>query len=237
MRQLSAIGYLVWAFATACYADADSDAVKNADDFLASLKIFELPEGKEAVAKTSWSANLDALPVLLEQEKLFDGMFPTDAHGVNGYKRLIQAKVQSEGNTQLTEKYLLVSYSDQQTGKWKVWSIRKIGGIDVEYEINAARAHLGDTRYAPDQVNYRHYAYWLGLGGKILAAKQALETALAMDKLGPAQGFSQERCQSELAAIQSICGGADVSALPNAQVRSDQQPKTSTTNPQFVTLT
>jgi hypothetical protein len=53
MRQLSAIGYLVWAFATACYADADSDAVKNADDFLASLKIFELPEGKEAVAKTS----------------------------------------------------------------------------------------------------------------------------------------------------------------------------------------
>src|SRR5439155_27113870 len=103
--------------------------------------------------------NLEQLPVLLEQEKLFDGVFPTDVAGIDGYRRLIQTKVQSEGNMQLTEKYLLVSYRDQQTGKWKVWGFRKISGIDVEYEIDAARTRLGDCTNSYNQVNYRSICY------------------------------------------------------------------------------
>src|SRR2546430_11698476 len=38
-----------------------------------------------------------------------------------------------------------------------------------------SRTRLGDTTYSPDQVNYRSYAYWLGLGGRIVAARQALD--------------------------------------------------------------
>ena len=182
------------------------DAAKNADAFLAALKILELPEGKQAEADTSWLVNMEQLPVLLEQEKLSDSVFPTDVAGVDGYRRLIQAKVQSEGDTQLTEKYLIVSYRDQRTGKWKVWGFRKISGIDVEYEINAARTNLSDTAYVSAQGNYWRYAYWLELGGRILAARQALETALATDRRSHDQYFQQEHCQNELTAIQAICG-------------------------------
>ena len=56
-------------------------------------------------------------------------MLPTDAPGVTGYKRLIQAKVQSEGAVALAEKYLLVSYKDMRTGRWKVWEMRKSAAL------------------------------------------------------------------------------------------------------------
>lgn len=200
------ISVFILTLATVCYAETNKDAVKNADEFLAALKVLELPEGKQAISAASWSVNMDKLPVLLEQEKLFDAIFQTDAPGIKGYKRLIQAKVQSKGGMQLSEKYLLVSYRGKQTGRWRVWEMREISGIDVDHEIDAAKTSLGDTKYVPDQVNYRNYGYWLALGGKILAAKQALETALAMDKRNHGQYFPQERCQNEVTTLQSICG-------------------------------
>jgi hypothetical protein len=200
------ISLLVVAASGVSAAEIEKDAGANADEFLAALKIYELAEGKQAAKAAAWPVNLREIPVLLEQEKLFEGMLPRDAAEVTGYKRLIQAKVQSKDGTPLTEKYLLVSYRDKQASRWRVWEMRKISGIDVEHEIQAAKNGLGDTKYVPDQVNYRNYAYWLALGGRVLAAKQALETALAMDKRSHAQYFPQERCQDELTAIQSICG-------------------------------
>jgi len=198
------IGLFILACAIACRADADKDAAKTADNFLAALKIFELPEGKQAVAESSWSANLDKLPVLLEEEKLFEGMLSTDVPGVVGYKRLIQARVQSQGGLPLTEKYLLVSYKDQQMGKWKIWEFRKISGTDVEHEIDAAKQEIGHSESLKDQFTYRNYAYWLALGGRLLAAKEALETALAIDRPHPEEYFDEQNCQAQINAIKLI---------------------------------
>ncbi len=198
LRSLS--GLLILAFATVCRADTNKDAAKNADDFLAALKIFELPEGKQAVAESSWTANLDELPVLLEQEKLFEGMFATDAPGIIGYKRLLRATVQSKGGAQLTEKYLLVSYEDRQSGRWKVWAFIKIGGIDVDHEIEAAKEAL------KAHSNYRNYAFWLAVGGKLLAAKQALTMAPGTSYQGGKGAYYHQQDLDEIAAIQLICG-------------------------------
>ena len=180
--------------------DVKSAAVKSADDFLAALKIFELSEGKRAIAETAWPSYLDELPVLLENEKLFDGMFPTDAPGVLGYKRLVQAKVQSEGGAQLTQKYLLVSYSDKESGRWRVWAFIKIAGIDVDHEIQAAREAL------KEYANYRNYAFWLGIGGRLLAAKQTLASVPPTTYAGDGGAYYKRQDMDTVAAIESICG-------------------------------
>jgi|ERR1700730_10336330 len=194
------IGCLLEALATACSADTDPDAVKNADAFLGALKIFELAEGKQAVAETSWPGYMDQLPTLLNAEKLFDGMFATDAPGIVGYKRLIQAKVQSQEGGELTEKYLLISYRDKQSGKWRVWAFIKIAGIDVDHEIEAAKEAL------KQHANYRNYAFWLGIGGRLLTAKQALALVSPTTYSGDQGAYYKQQDLNILAAIESICG-------------------------------
>jgi hypothetical protein len=187
--------------ATACIADTDPDAVRNADAFLTALKIFELAEGKQAVAETSWPGYMDQLPVLLNAEKLFDGMFATDAPGIVGYKRLLQAKVQSQEEGELTEKYLLISYREKQSGKWRVWAFIKIAGIDVDHEIESAKEAL--KQYA----NYRNYAFWLGIGGRLLTAKQALLLVSPGTYSGDRGAYFKQQDSNVLAAIDSVCGG------------------------------
>jgi hypothetical protein len=202
------ISLLALLCATACRGETDKDASKNADEFLAALKIFEIPEGKEAARAAAWAVAIEELPVLVEQEKLFEGMFATDAPGISGYKRLIQAKVQSQGDSPLTEKYLLVSYKDSQSSKWKVWKLARITKESVEDNAAAYKSYLDGTKtpYMEAQYNYRHYGYWLCIGGKLLAGKQALQSALEVDRRKPEKGFPRDECQNEIALIQAICG-------------------------------
>ena len=171
--------------------EMDNDASKNADEFLAALKIFEIPEGKEAAIATAWPVAIEDLPVLAEQHELFEGMFATDAPGVLGYKRLLQASVQSQSGSPLTEKYLLVSYRPSQNGKWKVWKLARITKESVEDNIAGYQNGIQGTesRYMPIQYYYRHYGYWLCIAGKLRAGKQALETALQLDQRAPEDGF------------------------------------------------
>jgi hypothetical protein len=194
------LGCLLRDLTRAYSAETDSDAVKNADAFLSALKIMELAEGKQAVAETSWPGYMDQLPVLLNANKLFDGMFATDAAGIIGYKRLVQAKIQSQEGGELTEKYLLISYRDKQSGRWRVWAFVKIAGIDVDHEIEAAREAL------KEYANYRNYAFWLGIGGRLLAAKQALGLVSPTTYSGDRGASYKQEDLNIVAAIESMCG-------------------------------
>lgn len=207
---LHILSVIISVSAAVCHAETDKNAVKNADDFLAALKIFEIPEGKLALTEATWRIIIIGnLPVLVEHKTLFEGQFETDARGVSGYKRLIQAQIQSKGGLQLTEKYLLVSYKDKLTSKWKVWAFVKVSSISVENEIEAAKNRIGlKSGNLGDQFHYMGYGEWLVTGGKPVVAKQALETALAIVKSDPNKlnEIMAQRCQNNLNIIKAICG-------------------------------
>jgi hypothetical protein len=136
----------------------EADAVKNADSLLAALKIADIPEGRQAISAASWRP-LFSIPVVLDYTTLYQGMFETDVSGVQGYKRLLEFKVQSKARTVLTARYILISYKDRKSNTWKVFDVRDISGTTVE---NAIEAYRQSGKPSP---------YWLTLGGKLQEAK------------------------------------------------------------------
>ena len=128
-----------------CFAQANPEAAKNADAYLSALKIAEIPEGVQAAKQAAWK--IDKLPVLQDYTKLYEGVFDTDVPNIKGYKRLVQAKIQSEGRTPLETKYILISYPDHKTLQWRVYDFRELKATSIEHEVEAAKRNLGDTKY------------------------------------------------------------------------------------------
>ncbi len=187
-----------------CCAQIDSNAVKNADAYLAAVKIAEIPEGVQAAKQAAW--RIDKLPVLQDYTTLYEGMFDTDVSNIKGYKRLVQAKIQSEAGNLLETKYILISYQDKKSGNWLVYEFRELKGTSVEYELGAAKRDLGETNeYIKDQFNYRRYAYWLILDGKLQEARQASEKAIAINHAQPDKNFDDE-CSENIRIIKAIIG-------------------------------
>jgi flagellar biosynthesis GTPase FlhF len=180
----------------------DDEARKTAEAFLAAVKIAEVPEGLQAARDAAW--HIGNLPVLLEYTTLFEGMFDTDIAGIRGYKRLLETKIQSKGGVPLTAKYILISYKDRTSGKWKVFDFRELEATSAEEEAAAAKRDLGDTKYIKDQFNYRNYAYWLILSGRLREAGQAIHTSIAINNRSPDPNFSQRDCDETLSTIQRI---------------------------------
>lgn len=189
-----------------CLAQADADAAKTADTYLAGVRIAEILEGRQAIRDAAW--RVIKLPVLLDYTTLYEGMFETDIPGVKGYKRLLQVKVQSKAGMPLTKKYILISYKDRSLGKWKVYEFRELEATSIEHEVEAAKRDLGNTKYVKDQFNYRRYSYWLVLVGKLQEAKNALQVASDLNKRQPDSSFDEDQWKENMRIIERIMGGA-----------------------------
>jgi len=184
--------------------NADPQASKDSDRFLQALKIADLPEGKQILSKTAWK--LERLPVLMNHETLFEGMFDSDISGLCGYKRLLQVSLQSKAGTELKKKYILISYKDHISGTWKVLSFRE--SADIEFEYNAAKKRKDEIKSGQRdelQFNYRRYAFWASLGGKLQEALDAYLKAAELNRANPSF-LSQENFDEDVGLMQRIIG-------------------------------
>ena len=186
-----------------CYAQVDSNAVKNADDFLAAVKIADIPEGIQAVKQSAWS--VDKLPVLQDYTKLYDGTFDTDVPNIKGFKRLVQAKVQSQSRAIIDTRYILISYQDHKSGQWRVYGFTELKDTTVESELSFFSQQLGNTQFVPAQFNYWHFAYWLGLSGKLKASQLASEKAITLNTDHPSPIFPSW-CNDNVRIVKAIIG-------------------------------
>ena len=184
--------------------NADPQASKDSDRFLQGLKIADLLEGKQILSKTAWK--LEKLPVLMNHETAFEGMFDSDISGLRGYKRLLQVSLQSKAGTELKKKYILISYKDHTSGTWKVLSFRE--SADVEFEYNAAKKRKDEIKSGQRdelQFNYRRYAFWASLGGKLQEALDAYLKAAELNRANPSF-LSQESFDEDVGIMQRIIG-------------------------------
>ncbi len=135
---------------------------------------------------------------------MFEGMFATDIPQIQGYKRLLELKAVSKARTPLIERYILISYKDKKSQKWKVFGFST--ATDVEYWVQATAKRLGDTRFLPDQYNYRLYGYHLLIAGRINHAKEAFQKASQLNKQNPDPRSQQSDFDIFLEIISSITG-------------------------------
>jgi hypothetical protein len=174
----------------------------TADRFLAAVALAASPEGKRALAETSWAA--EPPPALVGSKLLLEAMFDTDVPGVRGYKRLLQVTLRSKGGTHLSSRYLLVAYQDGPSGPWRVLGFGE--AKDFQAELKAAREGLGDTRYHKDQLNYRRYGQWAALAGSLQAALEAHRKAADLNRSDPDPTTPQQSFDESVAVLARIAG-------------------------------
>lgn len=188
------------------FSQVDSSASRTADKYLNAIKIIELPEGKKMLSETEWEKPaFNEYPVFTEVSTLFEGMFSTDVAGIQGYKRLIQMKAVSKAGTPLLKRYLLICYKEKKSERWKVIGFNT-STEDIEYWIKDSANELGDTRFGPDQHNYRRYGYELLRAGRINQAKEAFQKACDLNRGNPDPRFHQSDFDVFLEIIRNIVG-------------------------------
>jgi hypothetical protein len=183
----------------------DADARASADKFISAMKIAsEVPEARQTVRQLSW-VDIHAME-LIGETTIYEGMFDTDIQGIKGYKRLIEARLRSQGSTEASARYVLLAYKDRTSGIWKVFEIRDLKGSSSNNEVEAAAKGLDDTSYGgKKQRNYRRYAYWLAFDGKVGMAKQAYDKAIALNNADPDPNWGKFET-GRFQALQAITG-------------------------------
>lgn len=187
------------------FAEGDKKSVSEyaktaADRYLQGIKIADLPEGKQILNETAWV--LDEIPVLIDYTTIYEGMFETDIVGLKGFIRTLQVKLQSKAGMELSKRYIMVVYKDISSGKWKVFDFRE--SADLEYEMNAAKNTIGDTKHIKDQYNYRRYAYWAVLAGRLRIAREAYKKAAELHRSNPDLRTSQGEFDRNIELIDRI---------------------------------
>lgn len=169
--------------------------------FLQGIKIAELPEGRQMLADTQWiigaadrGENFYSRPDYTQVNSIFAALFDTDVPTVKGYKELFDMNAQTQAGTTANVKFLVISFKDATTGKWKVLSslnnLSSASDIDIDRQVAYFKDHLTDTKYDSPRENYSVYGKWLLLDGRVAEARTAFTTAkTAPDTPNDPSGF------------------------------------------------
>jgi len=165
------------------YAKDNIKADQVVKEFLGAVVILDLKEGKDKLRQHSWGY-MNSFPDIVGYTKLFGSTFKTDSKGIEGYKQLLRVKVLSKAGTELVKKYIVICYKEKKTNLWKVFEMRT-SVDDLNYEVEAAKKNLGNTRFVKNQYNYNRYGYWLMMTGRIVEARDSFTKAIEIDKKDP----------------------------------------------------
>ncbi len=183
--------------------ETDLDLAKKvADKFILGVQSASLPEGKAMLKDTSFP-DID-MPVLLDQKTVIEAMFDTDIPQVQGFRRLLQVKVQSKAGTELSKQYILIAYKEISSSTWKVWEFREAGDALANAAYFKDIIDRKDYKYTNRSVELMHWAYWLILGGKLAEARQAYADYKESSKTDDVKGAFQTKYGGSIAKFETI---------------------------------
>ena len=154
--------------------ESDLDIAKKvADKFILGVQSSTIPEGKAILQETAFPGI--EFPVLIEQKTIMETMFETDIPQFQGFRRLMQVKVQSKAGTELSKQFVIVAYKQTGTVNWKVWEFREASDALANMAYFKDILDRKDYKYTNRSSELTHYAFWAVLAGKLTDAKQAYD--------------------------------------------------------------
>lgn len=161
---------------TSAQVKFDEDPKNLVEEFLKTLKIIDIPEGK-LKAKTLTFDNIKEFPSIVSFQILYSDYFKTDIENIDGYKSLVNI---SNGN--VDRKYILIAYKLINSKVWKVFEFRETVDIDYETESVSKDIDLNNSEPPRKQYKYRNFAYWLIMRGEINKARNVLDESIKIAK-------------------------------------------------------
>lgn len=154
--------------------ESELDKVKKvADQFLLGVQTSTLPEGKTILKSTTLS-NIE-LPVLINYRIILETLFDTDVPSIQGFKRLMQTKVQSEAGTELSKQFVLIAYQAIDSKEWKVLEFTEAIDHERNFTYTKNKFVTNDFKYSSKSNTLRCLVYYSMMTGKLKIAREYLD--------------------------------------------------------------
>lgn len=98
--------------------------------------------------------------------------FDTDIKGIKGYKAIFSCKAQNKAGTSIEKRMMAILYLDKTLKKWRVLDMREPITSCDEFQKAKNNIDISGAQYS-----WRRVSYWALMCGKLLAAKEAIETS------------------------------------------------------------
>lgn len=98
--------------------------------------------------------------------------FETDVKSIKGYKAIFSCKVQNKLGSSIEKRMMAILYFDKELKKWRVLDIREPITTCDEYQNIKKNVEISNAQYY-----WRSVSYWALMCGKLLEAKDAIETS------------------------------------------------------------
>lgn len=131
--------------------------------FLSAALIADMPEAS-SVFKEICFPNIKDIGIINSYTELGSFLIKTDTNNIIGYKRLLLITSPSKAGTPMSIRYMIISFKDKSTGKWKILEFRE--AVNTADEADPARGlSISETYKA--QYKYGGKAYWQMLNGDL----------------------------------------------------------------------
>jgi hypothetical protein len=191
---MKSLKYAIVTFLILLSIQVNGQATPNevTNSFLNTLKIIDLPEGKEVMKELVFRDNI-SFPIISSYEVVFEGDIITDLENIRGYKKLVLIKGANKNGTAIEKRYIIICYQDLVENTWKVFEFRE--SLNLINEMNATQNdidHPRSTDPRKPQYKYRNLAYWQIMNGKLYTALKSYDTAFIEAKKSNDSNYTAE---------------------------------------------
>lgn len=156
-------------------------AKKAADQFLSGVQTSTLPEGKAFLRSTALS-NIE-LPVLIDYRIIMETLFDTDIPSIQGFKRLMQTRVQSEAGKELLKQFILIAYRAIDSKEWKILEFTEAIDHERNFTFTKNKLDTNDFKYGSKPNTLRCLVYYSMMTGKLKIAREYFDQYNALSQV------------------------------------------------------
>jgi hypothetical protein len=164
MKRLMVIIFILFC---SCTLKAQELDLKN---YLTALKTAEFDESKKVIDDLSFP---DCKQYTISSFEGISGIaFETDVKGIKAYKAIFNCKAKNKLGAFIDKRMMSVSYFDKTAKKWRVFDMREPVTPCDEFQYAKKNIDISGAQYS-----WRLVSYWALMCGKLLEAKEAIETS------------------------------------------------------------
>jgi hypothetical protein len=157
--------FMLLVFSTNCTAQ-----LQDLKTYLTATKTLEFEESQAVIKELSFPGCKQY--VFTSFGEISGLNFDTDIKGVKGYKAIFSCKAQNKLGTSIEKRMMAILYFDKEKKKWRVLDVREPLTTCDEYQKAKKNIDVSGAQYS-----WAWVSYWALMCGKLLEAKEAIETS------------------------------------------------------------
>lgn len=160
--------------------------------YLDAYKTAEFSESQDIIKECSFGKGAEY--TLIDYSSVNGIDFETDIDNINGYKAIVNCKLQNKAGSYIDKKMIAVMYLNKENNKWSVYIFREVCDPLKEYNSSKTKIDANDF-YTDKQYVYRNLVYWAIAAGKLNES---------LDYISKAEDYANEARDDKFSITESL---------------------------------